>query len=46
METLLNGELKAGTYKADLNAAKYSSDVYFYKLITGDVTETKKRVLV
>lgn len=54
VETLVNENLNAGTFNADWNAAKYSSGVYFYKLVVGDVssspstsfTETKKMVLV
>ena len=44
--TLVNEELKPGTYEADWNAAGFSSGVYFYKIIAGDYTETKKMVLM
>jgi hypothetical protein len=46
VETIVNNQLTAGTYKVDWNAAKYSSGVYFYKLITDDFTDTKKMMLV
>jgi photosystem II stability/assembly factor-like uncharacterized protein len=46
LETLVNEELNAGTYKADWNATDYPSGVYFYKIYTGDYTETKKMMLV
>lgn len=46
METLVNEKLKAGTYQVNFDGSKYSSGVYFYKLIAGDVSETKKMVLV
>ncbi len=45
VETLVSKDLKAGTYKADWNASKYTSGVYFYKLITENFTETKKAIL-
>jgi hypothetical protein len=46
VETLVNEQLSAGTYKADWNAANHPSGVYFYKLETGGFTETKKMMLV
>ncbi len=46
VETIINNVLGAGTYKADWNASKYSSGVYFYKLIADGFTETKRMVLV
>jgi hypothetical protein len=46
VETLMNGNLKAGTYNADWNAGKYTSGVYFYRITAGDYTETKKMILV
>jgi aminopeptidase N len=44
--TLVNKELKAGSYKIKLDASAYSSGVYFYKLITDIFTDTKKMVLL
>jgi hypothetical protein len=46
VETLVNENLNAGTYKADWNAASYSSGVYFYKIQTGEFSEIKKMILV
>lgn len=46
VETLFNGNLKTGIYKADFNAQDLSSGVYFYKLETPDYAETKKMILV
>ena len=46
VETLISQELKAGTYRIDWNGSKYSSGVYFYKVITNEIVETKKMVLV
>jgi photosystem II stability/assembly factor-like uncharacterized protein len=44
--TLVNEELKPGTYEADWDGSNFSSGVYFYKLVAGDFTETKKMVLM
>ena len=46
VETLVNDNLAAGTYKADWNASNFSSGVYFYKLQAGEFTEIRKMVLV
>ena len=46
VETIVNGELSAGNYKADWNAANYSSGVYFYKLESDRFTETKKMMIL
>jgi len=43
---LVNGNLNAGTYRADWDASEYPSGVYFYKLVTQDFIETKKMVLL
>ncbi|MEO8514966.1 MAG: YCF48-related protein, partial [Ignavibacteria bacterium] len=42
--TLINEELKPGTYEADWNGSNFSSGVYFYKIISKEFTETKKMV--
>lgn len=46
LETLVSEQLNAGTYEADWSADKFSSGVYFYKLVAGEFTETKKMVLI
>jgi hypothetical protein len=46
LEILVNEQLRPGTYEVDFDGSKYSSGVYFYKLITNDFTETKKMMLV
>jgi len=46
VETLVNSELNPGTYSAVWDASKYNSGVYFYRLTTGNFTETKKMILV
>ncbi len=44
--TLVNEELKAGSYTKTWNAEGISSGVYFYKLQTGKLSETKKMILL
>jgi hypothetical protein len=46
IDILVNENLKAGTYKADWNASKYPSGVYFYKLQAENFSETKKMILI
>ncbi|HAX49816.1 MAG TPA: YCF48-related protein [Ignavibacteria bacterium] len=46
VNSLLNSELKAGEYKINFSAADLSSGTYYYKLVSGDVVETKKMILV
>ncbi len=46
VDELVNGELNAGTYKAEWNAVNYSSGVYFYTLSSGSYRETKKMILI
>ena len=44
--TLVNSEMKAGSYNADWDASNFSSGIYFYKLKSGDYFQTKKMVLI
>jgi photosystem II stability/assembly factor-like uncharacterized protein len=47
VETLIDKELKAGSYSADWNASNFASGVYFYSLIiNGSIVYTKKMVLI
>jgi len=46
VNTLVNEELKPGSYEVNWNASNYPSGIYYYKLIAGDFTETKKMVLI
>jgi hypothetical protein len=47
VETLIDKELKAGSYSADWNASNYASGVYFYSLmIDNKLFETKKMILI
>lgn len=44
--TLINEQLKPGTYEVDWNTSNCPSGVYFYKLISGEFTDTKKMILI
>ncbi len=44
--TLVNEELKPGTYEVFWDGSNYPSGVYFYKLSAGDYLETKKMILL
>jgi len=44
--TLVNEQLKPGTYEVDWDAANYPSGVYYYKLTSEDYSETRKMILV
>jgi Secretion system C-terminal sorting domain len=44
--TLVNQQLKPGTYEVELEGSSYPSGVYFYRLEAGEYTETKKMVLL
>jgi uncharacterized delta-60 repeat protein len=46
VSTLVNQQLKPGTYEVDFDGSRFSSGVYFYKLSTANYTETKKMLLV
>lgn len=46
VDILANGDLSAGVYEADWNAAAYPSGIYFYQLQSNGVVETKKMILV
>ena len=46
VEMIVNQQLQPGRYSVSWNAAKYSSGIYFYKLVSGNYTKTNKMVLV
>jgi hypothetical protein len=46
VETLVNEKQTPGTYEVTFDASKYSSGVYYYKLITDGFSETKKMILI
>jgi len=46
IESLVNGELTAGSYQTKWNAVNYGSGIYYYQLTAGDYTETRKMILL
>jgi len=44
--TLINEELKSGTYEVDWSAEKYPSGVYFYTINSGSFSETRKMIFM
>jgi photosystem II stability/assembly factor-like uncharacterized protein len=46
IEIPVNGKLTAGKYSVNWNASVYASGVYFYRLVTPEINETKKMILV
>lgn len=44
--TLVNEQLKLGTYEVDWNAAGFTSGVYFYRIQVENYSETKKVILL
>jgi hypothetical protein len=46
VSTLVNEELKPGSYEVEWSASNYPSGVYFYKLITENFKLTKRMILI
>jgi hypothetical protein len=46
ISTLVNEELKTGSYKYEWNAENLSSGIYYYSLTTNNFSKTKKLVLL
>ena len=44
--TVLDKELSAGEYEVQLNADDLATGIYFYRLVAGDFSETKKLMLL
>ena len=44
--TLVNGQQNAGSYNVEFDGSKLSSGVYYYRLETAGLIETKKMILV
>ena len=46
VSVLVDERKSAGSYSVEFNGSRFSSGVYFYKLVTGSFVETKKMILV
>jgi hypothetical protein len=46
IQTLVNKTLKPGKYEIFIDGSNLSSGVYFYKLISGSYTATKKMIVL
>ena len=46
VESLVNQQLTPGTYEVNWNAAKFSSGIYMYRLVTNDFSMVKKMSLI
>jgi PKD repeat protein len=44
--TLVNEQLKPGTYEVGWDASQYTSGVYFYRLTAGEFTDTKRMLMI
>ena len=44
--TLIEGDIKAGSYQKVFNASQLSSGIYFYKFVTGGFSEVRKMSLI
>ena len=44
--TILNEYKQAGTYEIDFDASNLPSGVYFYRIICGSYSDTKKMILL
>jgi len=46
VKSLVNGNVNAGSYSIEFDAAKLNSGMYFYKLEAGDFKEVRKMILI
>jgi hypothetical protein len=46
VKELVNGYFETGKYSASFNGSSLASGVYYYKMVSGSYTETRKMILV
>jgi len=46
IKTLVNEKLTPGSYEVIFNGSNLTSGIYFYKLMIGNFTDTKKMILI
>jgi hypothetical protein len=46
LETMVNEQLKPGTFEIDWDGSNFTSGIYFYKLTTESYTETRRMILI
>ncbi|HSD63699.1 MAG TPA: T9SS type A sorting domain-containing protein, partial [Ignavibacteriaceae bacterium] len=46
VKVLRNEEQAAGTYEINFNAGDLSSGIYFYRMLTGKYSDTKKMIIL
>jgi hypothetical protein len=46
VQTLVNEQLSPGTYEVTFDASMLPSGIYFYRLTSGDFSETRKMILI
>jgi hypothetical protein len=46
ISVIVNKQLSPGTYEAEFNASGLTSGVYFYRFTAGNISETKKMILL
>ncbi len=44
--SVVNRDLDAGSYSANVNMSNYSSGVYYYQIKTGELVQSKKMILI
>lgn len=46
VEEIINGNLSAGSYEVSFDASKLAGGIYYYRLIAGNYSQTKKMILL